>query len=115
MDATDFYEEVQLRENGSTLLQDQQVLYAAVSTRLNEANRILSESTSPTQAIAIAESFLQTARAFAMPPAEESGSVGFIGLPPAVRMPAISSNARKRGAAEDSQARSKRASSSGSH
>ena len=96
---------LELREKGPTL-RDQQVLYADGSMRLNEASSILSESRAPAEATGMTDMFLQKVRILGDVWGEEwFFCVGFIGLPPTVRMPARSSNARKRGAAEGSRGR----------
>ena len=83
--------------------------------RLNEPSSVLSESRSPVEAIAMANSLLQKVRMLSGMSGEEWFFCRFAGLPPTIRLPATSSNASKRRAAEGSRAHHKRAVSSGSH
>ena len=105
-----------LKEKGPTA-QDRQVLYADVTKKLGQAASILSDSVSPAVAVALVDQFLATvsAQAGGAAATRTGGRVApYVANPGTVRLPARTSNKRRRGAAEKyTRAGSKRAATSG--
>ena len=95
--------------------QDRQVVYADVTKKHGQAASILSDSVSPAVAVALVDQFLATVSAQAGGAAATRTGGSLRRQPRHCRLPARTSNKRRRGAAEKyTRAGSKRAATSGS-